>query len=466
MSALRSSLRFFPVGIALLCVQLDFFSLGLAMPTIAKGLGLKVTDLQWLVSAYLLAIGAFTVPAGRIGDLIGRRRTLIVGLALFGVTSLLCGLSTEIVPLVLSRAVQGIGAALIIPNAFALISNDTSEKERPEVVGAMIGLSGVGTALGPVVGGVFASTVGWQWVFWINVPLAAIAILGSLRVHESRNESMDRSLSSIDWWGAVTVMLGLTLLSLGIDNIGPYGWRSVLTWGLMIAGIAGLVAFALVERRARNPLVHPRLLRNRPYVALIAVGTIGNMGVNIFILMATFDLQVIRGFAPQLAGLLFVSGSVGVALSGPVGGWLCARFPPTRVLAVATIVGAASLVLISTTGILPVYLAALALAGLACGMAYSVIQIGVQTVVPPQESGEATSFMLMPLIALGGLAVVITSGIVEQLGDGTPTVAGISTVLLGSAAVMTVAGVTLLAGERLGLLRSPDAAAPPLAEPA
>ena len=180
MSVLRSSARFLPIGIALLCVQLDFFSLGLALPTIATSLAYPVTDLQWLVSAYLLSIGALTVPAGRIGDILGRRRTLIIGLALFGITSLVCGLSTELVPLVISRAIQGIGAALIIPNAFALISNDTTEKERPQVVGAMIGLSGVGTALGPVVGGVFASTVGWQWVFWINVPLAAIAILGMI----------------------------------------------------------------------------------------------------------------------------------------------------------------------------------------------------------------------------------------------------------------------------------------------
>ncbi|HPG76997.1 MAG TPA: MFS transporter, partial [Rhodoglobus sp.] len=214
-----------------------------------------------------------------------------------------------------------------------------------------------------------------------------------------------------------------------------------------------------VERRAANPLVHPRLLRNRPYVALIAVGTIGNMGVNIFILMATFDLQVIRGFSAQQAGLLFVSGSVGVALSGPVGGWLCARFPATRVLAFATIVGAGGLTLISTASILPVYLAALALAGLACGMAYSVTQIGVQSVVPPQQSGEATSFMLMPLIALGGLAVVITSGIVEQIGGGTPTAGGVSVVLLGSAAVMAVAGAALLLGERMGFLHEADAAA-------
>ncbi len=437
-----------PVGLALLCVQLDFFSLGLALPTIAKSLGYAVTDLQWLVSAYLLSIGALTIPAGRIGDMIGRRRALIIGLAVFAVTSLICGLSTELLPLVISRAVQGLGAALIMPNAFALISNDTTDKERPQVVGAMIGLSGIGTALGPVVGGVFASTVGWQWVFWINVPLAALAILGSFRVKESRNETIERSLSSIDWWGAAAVMIGLTLLSLGIDNIGPLGWNSPLTWGLMLGGVVGLAAFALVERRAMSPLVHPELLRNRPYVALLAVGTIGNMGVNIFILMATFDLQSIRGFSAQTAGLLFVSGSIGVALSGPVGGWLCSRYAATRVLAVATIIGGGSLLLISVAGGLPLYLLALGIAGLACGMAYSVTQIGVQSVVPPQQSGEATSFMLMPLVALGGLAVVIASGIVEQIGDGKPTIEGISAVLVGSAAVMAASGLALLIGER------------------
>jgi len=295
---------------------------------------------------------------------------------------------------------------------------------------------------------VFASTVGWQWVFWINVPLAAIAILGSFRVKESRNETIERSLWSIDWWGAAAVMIGLTLLSLGIDNIGPFGWNSPLTWGLMLGGIVGLAAFALVERRAVNPLVHPELLRNQPYVALLAVGTIGNMGVNIFILMATFDLQSIRGFSPQTAGLLFVSGSIGVALSGPVGGWLCSRYAATRVLAVATIIGGASLLLISVAGSLPLYLIALGIAGLACGMAYSVTQIGVQSVVPPQQSGEATSFMLMPLVALGGLAVVVASGIVEQIGEGKPTIEGITAVLVGSAVLMAAAGFALLIGER------------------
>ncbi len=446
-------LRFIPVGLALLSVQLDFFSLNLAIPTIAKSLDLPVTDLQWLVSAYLLGIGAITVPSGRLGDILGRKRVVIAGLVLFAVTSAICGASTELLPLVVSRAIQGIGAALILPNAFALVTNETTDQERPTVVGAMIGFAGIGTAVGPVVGGLLAASVGWQWVFWLNVPVAIIAIVGALRLRESRNEELGGSLRGLDWWGILTVVIGLTLASLGIDNVNTYGWASVLSTGFIAAGVIVLALFALVELRVANdPLVHPELVRNRPFVALLVVGTIGNIGANIFLLMATFELQTVRGFTPAVTGLLFISASVGVALSGPVGGWACARWPATRVLGVATVIGAGSLVLLALSGWLPAYLAALFISGVTCGMAYSVAQIGVQSAVPPHQAGEATSFLLMPVIALGGLSVVVTSGIVEGIGAGKPTQGGIDAVLIGAAVAMLVSGVALLLAERAGRL--------------
>lgn len=453
---LRSMLRFLPVGFALLCVQLDFFSLNLAMPTIARGLGLPVTDLQWLVSAYLLGIGALTVPAGRLGDIVGRKRMMIAGLALFAVTSAICGASTELIPLVISRAIQGIGAALIMPNAFALVTNETTPQERPTVVGMMIGFAGIGTAIGPVVGGLIAASVGWPWVFWLNVPVAAVAIIGAVRLQESRNEELGGHLRGLDWWGLLTVVVGLTFTSLGIDNINTYGWGSVLSSGFLIVGVATLVAFAYVELRVANdPLVHPELIRNRTFVALLVVGTIGNIGANIFLLMATFELQNVRGFDPQLTGLLFISASVGVAISGPIAGFACARWPATRVLAIATVVGAGSVLLLAVSGALPLYLVALFVCGVTCGMAYSVAQVGVQSAVPPHQAGEATSFLLMPLVALGDLAVVVTSGIVEAIGGGKPTDAGIDAVLVGTAIAMAASGIVLLIADRVGAVRAP-----------
>jgi MFS family permease len=416
-----------PIAFALLCVQLDFFSLSLALPTIAAGLGESVTDLQWLLSAYMLALGAFVVPAGRFGDLAGRRLALIIGLSIFAVTSLVSGLSQEAWMLIASRAVQGLGAALIMPNAYALVSNNTTEAARPGIFGVLIGVAGLGTAAGPVVGGVLSATIGWPWVFWINLPFVLVALLGTLRLAESRNEGASRSL---DWLGIVTVVLGLALLSLGIDNVPPLGWLSPFSLGLMVVGLAVLGVFVFAERRAVNPLVHPVLLRNRPYVALLIVGTIGNMGVNVVILMATFTLQSVLGYPPEVAGWLFLAASIGVAVAGPVAGWCCSRFPAPRVLAVATIVSAVGLASMLLSEVLPVYLAAMF----------------------PASAGEAASFLLMPLVALGGLGMVVITGIVEAAGAGKPTMPGIDAVLVGFAGILAVAGGALLVAERVGAL--------------
>jgi MFS family permease len=151
--ALRLTAPFLPVGAALFCIQLDFFSLNLALPTIAADLGSTPTNLPWLVSGYLIALGAPLIPAGRVGDILGRRAVLLTGVAIFGATSLVCGLTSAVPVLIGARVVQGFGAALILPSAFALVTNATDETDRPRVVGTLLGIAGIGTALGPVVGG-------------------------------------------------------------------------------------------------------------------------------------------------------------------------------------------------------------------------------------------------------------------------------------------------------------------------
>jgi MFS family permease len=429
---------------ALLCVQLDFFSLSLALPTIASSLGVAVTDLQWLVSGYLLSLGALLVPAGRVGDIVGRKLTLVVGLVIFAVTSLICGATSDIGLLIGSRVTQGVGAALIMPTVFALVANDSEESERPKIVGFLLGIAGVGTALGPIVGGVFASTVGWQWVFWINVPLAVIALLGVLRVKDSRNDAIPRSARSMDWWGLVTVVIGLASLSVGIDQVSDAGWLAPSSIGPIIVGVLLLASFALVESRVARPLVNPSLLRIRPFTLLLIIGLVCNVGLNVFVFMATIDLQNVRGEAAQTAGLLFILGSVGVALAGPIGGWLCSRFAAALVLGVSAVLGAISLVMIAEASSLWLYVLVLGLGGVTCGMSYSVTQVGVQTAVPVARNSEANSFLLMALIAIGGVAVVISSGIVEAIGGGRPTAGGVDAVLIGMAAIMALAGVVLL----------------------
>lgn len=349
-STARLTLPFLPVAAALFCIQLDFFSLNLALPTIAEDLATPVTDLQWLLSGYMIALGALLIPAGRAGDVLGRRRVLLTGVAVFGLTSLVCGLVSSVPVLIAARVAQGVGAALIFPTAFALVTNATGEQERPRVIGALLGIAGAGTALGPVAGGVLASTAGWRWVFLLNVPIVVLALWGGRRLTESRDASGPRTLAGLDRWGVLTIVGGLALLSLAIDDVSAQGLLSAATLVPLIGGIGLLVCFAVVESRAPAPLVRPSLLRNRLFVVLLVAGTLANVGSCVYILVATLDLQTIRGLSPVQAGTAFFVSSVGLALCGPLSARLSVRYPAGVVMGVAVLLSAPALALLALAG--------------------------------------------------------------------------------------------------------------------
>jgi MFS family permease len=200
----------------------------------------------------LITLGSLLIPGGRAGDVLGRRTVLLTGIALFGLTSLVCGLVSSVPVLIAARAAQGIGAAMILPTAMALVTNAVDADVRPRVTGALLGIAGVGTALGPVVGGVLASTVGWRWVFLLNVPIAVLAIWGGRRLTDSRDERGPRTLAGLDWWGVVTVVSGLALVSIAIDDVGVEGWTSAATLVPLVVGLALLVAFGWWSRGRRS----------------------------------------------------------------------------------------------------------------------------------------------------------------------------------------------------------------------
>ena len=443
-STARLTLPFLPVGAALFCIQLDFFSLSLALPTIAADLGTSVTDLQWLLSGYLIALGALLIPAGRAGDVLGHRTVLLAGVAIFGITSLVCGLVSSVPVLIASRVIQGAGAALVMPAAFALVTNSTDQQDRPRITGALLGIAGVGTALGPVVGGVLASTAGWRWVFLLNVPIAAFAIWRGLQLTDPRTASGPRSLAGLDWWGVVTVVGGLALVSIAIDDVSTQGFTSIATLGPLIGGLVLLVVFGLVERRVADPLVRPSLLRNRLFVVLTVAGTLANVGSCVYIVGATLELQNVRGLSAVAAGLLFCVSSVGLAVCGPLSGWLSVRYPAGMVMGAAVLASAPALTLLAVAGPLPLYVVALGLCGITTGMGYALGQLAVQNVLPPERSAEGTGVLLTVLICVGGIAVVAATAVIEAVGDQRPTSAGIALVLFIVAAVLLVAGVVTL----------------------
>jgi MFS family permease len=455
---MRLTAPFLPVAGALFCIQLDFFSLSLALPTIAADLDTTATNLQWLLSGYMIALGSLLIPAGRAGDVLGRRRVLLVGVGVFGLTSLVCGLVSSAPVLITARVAQGVGAAMIMPTAIALVSNATTEDDRPQVTGALLGIAGIGTALGPVVGGVLATEVSWRWVFLLNVPIAAAALWGGLRLQESRDETGPRTLAGLDWWGVATVVAGLVLISIAIDDIGVEGWTNPVTLVPLLAGIALLATFCVIETRASTPLVRPSLLHNSVFVVLTVAGTLANIGATVYIVLATLELQNVRGLSAAAAGLVFFVSSVGLASCGPLSGRLSVRYPAGIVMGVAVLLSAPALTLLALVGPLPFYVVALGLCGITTGMGYSLGQVAVQNVLPPERSAEGTSVLLTVLICVGGIGVVAAAAVVEALGDNRPTTDGIATVLVVLAAFLLVAGIITLVVEtrRLRAARQPQ----------
>lgn len=433
----RLLVPFLPVGAALFSIQLDFFALSLALPSIASDFATSTTDLQWLLSGYMIAVGSLFIPAGRLGDMFGYRTVLVWGLGAFAVTSLVCGVTSSIPVLVAARVLQGAGAAMTLPNAFALVTTSTAEEVRPRIFGALLGIGGVGMALGPVIGGVLASTAGWRWVFLLNVPVAAVGVWGVARLRRPSRGPGQLPPGRMDWLGVATVVGGLVLVSAAIDDVGTQGWGDPATWGPLLGGVALLGAFGLVESRVAWPLVRPALMKNRPYLVLVVASTLANLGNCVSIVAATLELQNVRGFSAAGAGLVFFLASIGMALCGPLAGRLSVRFPAGPVIGVTMMLAAPALLLLAVAQPVPLYVAALALTSVATGMGYPLAGVAIQTALPPEHSAEGTGVLLTVLTAFG---VVAATGVIEAVGDNNITSGGISLVLRLLAVILLIAG--------------------------
>ena len=445
MNTMRTSLgRFGAIAIALICVQLDYFALALALPNMAEDLHTTPENLQWTVSAYMIAIGIAMVPGSRLGDLLGRKKAVLIGLSIFGLASLWCGLSPTADSVIAARIIQGFGAGLYFPVSFALVSNATTDAERPQVLGFLSGVAGIGTAAGPIIGGAFSSTIGWRWVFFVNVPIAAAGVIwGAFQLKEQRDpELADKRIRDLDFLGIALIALLVTGISLALDDVSSTPGSFWLTIFPALVGVVALVGFVVWERRSTWPILPPSLWGNQRFTALVIAATIANAGLCVMIFLATLYLQQTRGLSGLEAGLLFIPAAVGLSIGGPISGRLAPKYPGQRVMTVAMIVGALSLAALAVAQNLTAYLILMGVASFFLGLGFQFGNIAVQSVVELSQAGAAAGVLLTVMVTTGGVGVVAAAASIEAFGaQGGPDQYSMSVTYVEWAVLVGVLGI-------------------------
>jgi EmrB/QacA subfamily drug resistance transporter len=403
-------------AMAMFATNLDFFALNLSIPGMARELDVSTTDMQWAISGYMLALGSFLIPGGRLGDILGRRRMLIAGTTIFGLASLAGGLAPSAGFLIGARLIQGIGAAILFPLAIAVVTNTFPEERRKRAIGNLYGLAAAATAVGPFVGGGLTEALSWRWVLLINVPVAAIAIVLMVRsVPESRDETVPRE---IDFGGLAAVAVGIGAITFAVDRGDAWGWGSGRTIGLFAVGVVLLLGFVAIERRTSFPLVDLALFRNRRFVAITLLGMIANIAFVVTTFATTLYLQDVRGYSPLEGGFIFLSASVMQAVAGPLSGRLAERFNIPRTMLVAIVVGALGLLVIAAGLGIGIIAAALVVFGLGYGLCWAMLSVGTQSVVPTDRAGEASGVSLSIVIGMAGLGVAVVASLIEVVAAG------------------------------------------------
>jgi len=403
---------------ALFMVMLDNTVVNVALPSIQDDLGASLSGLEWTVNAYTLTFAVLLVTGGRLGDVFGRRRMFLWGVVVFALSSAAIGFAPSQAWLVAGRAVQGMGAAFMMPGTLSIITNAFPPEERGKAIGTWAGVSALALAIGPVVGGALAEYVSWRAIFFLNLPVAAGAVAVTLfAAHESRDETVDRA---VDWPGIVAISTGLTALVLALVEGNQWGWGSPEIVALLVTAVISLVGFAVLEPRVRAPMVDFDFFRSRTFLGANLVAFIVTFAMLAMFFFTALYMQNFLGYGALEAGVRFLPATALIIVTAPIAGRLADKVGPRRLMSGGLLVVALAMYLqthITVDSGYGVLLPAFMLMGLGMGFVMSPMSTAAMNAVSANKAGAASGILSMSRMVGGTFGVAALGALFQHLSS-------------------------------------------------
>ena len=401
----------------LFVLMLDSTVVALALPEIRHDVDASAEGLQWVMNGYLLTIAVLVVTAGRLGDMFGRKRVFLAGIALFAAGSVVSGAAGDQDALILGRVLQGIGAAPMLSLSLALVCNVFPAAEQPRALGIWAGVSALALAIGPLAGGLLIE-LDWRVIFWMNLPVLAAGF--AITVAAAPESTDPGAGTRIDWAGLALLSVGLTAVVLAL--VQSQAWDAEAVAPLALVGLLALAAFWAIEHRVREPIVEFALFRNGPYfgASAAAFALVGAYWAVMF--FQPQYLQDVRGHSPVLSGLMILPVTAPMIFISPFSGKLIARFGARRLMSAGMTCGTVGLLVLTRLGADTSYgllLAGYLLFGIALGLVYAPMSTAAMAAMPGEKVGIASGVLAMDRVLAGAVALAATGAVFHALlGDG------------------------------------------------
>ncbi len=406
------------LSFALFMIMLDNTVVNVALPSIQRDLGIGLSELEWTVNAYALTFAVLMLTGGKLADFFGRRRVFLLGLAIFTVSSLLCGLATSGDVLIGARTVQGVGAALMMPATLSIISATFPPRQRGMAIGIWAGVSAMALAIGPLIGGLITEHIDWSWIFFVNVPIGIVGlVVGRLVVDESRDTSSEQRL---DIPGLLASGVGLFALTFALIEANSYGWTDPVIIGLFVLSAIALVGFVLLEMHQRSPMLDLSLFRSSTFAGANVVALLTTLAMfGVFFFMSIY-MQNILGYSATKTGAAFLPMTILIILIAPIAGRSSDRIGSRALMTAGMLCLATSLAIFSRLGLDSTFwdfFPGLILGGFGIALVMTPMTAAALGSVPVEKSGVGSGVLNTFRQVGGALGIAVMGAIVASYVD-------------------------------------------------